>query len=195
MTTPFVPDWNDGSVWNQLGAVWGPATKTNIGGYMQNLVSFILDAQKQTALDTKRGALEQEFDFLLDLTSDQRKGLTTMGDKSEAFCRQTVLVLGQNTGSLPASFNLAELQGDLANLDKVRPLLSRMMQLMEKLSDTELALCSDIMAGSLEGYGILKVTGKGAGLDGLRQQMSARFTHPRKKKDTGTTTTGTTPNA
>ncbi|MBA2592108.1 MAG: hypothetical protein H0U97_07555 [Gammaproteobacteria bacterium] len=35
---------------------------------------------------------------------------------------------------------------------------------------------SDVMSAALEGYALLKVSGKGAGLDALRQGMSARFT-------------------
>ncbi len=31
-----------------------------------------------------------------------------MGDRSEAFCRETLMVLAQNTHLLPPSFDLAE---------------------------------------------------------------------------------------
>jgi len=148
---------------------------------MQNLVSLNLTAEKLAALDAKITALEQEFDFLVDLTPEKRRSLVKMGDKSEAFCRQCVTVLGQNTDSLPPSFNLAEVQRDVASIDHVRPRLNRLTQLREKIADTELALGSDIMVSCLEGYGMLKYTGKGAGLDELRQGMSARFAKSTKK--------------
>jgi hypothetical protein len=54
--------------------------------------------------------------------------------------------------------------------------LTRLTQLTEKASDTEVAIGSDIMVGAVESHGILKVTGKVAGIDELRQKMSARFT-------------------
>ena len=38
-----------------------------------------------------------------------------------------------------------------------------------------MALGSDLMTASLEGYAVLKVAGKGAGLDGMRQMLSERF--------------------
>ena len=46
-----------------------------------------------------------------------------------------------------------------------------------KEDDVELAvrLMLDVMAASLEGYAVLKVSGKSAGLDNLRQALSARF--------------------
>ena len=50
---------------------------------------------------------------LTGLSPDVRRGLVKMGDKSEAFCRETLMVLAQNTHLLPPSFNLA-------HLDKLR---------------------------------------------------------------------------
>jgi len=41
---------------------------------------------------------------------------------------------------------------------------------------------SDVMSAALEGYALLKVSGKGAGLDALKHGMSARFTRKTKIK-------------
>lgn len=38
------------------------------------------------------------------------------------------------------------------------------------------------MTAALEGYAVLKVAGKGTGLDGLRQMLSARFTRSRRSE-------------
>ena len=38
------------------------------------------------------------------------------------------------------------------------------------------------MSAALEGYAMLKVSGRGAGLDALRQGMSARFTRKARVK-------------
>jgi hypothetical protein len=149
----------------------------------QNLISLTLSAADLTAIDGALTTLEQKFAGLVDLTPDQRKSLSKMGDASEAFCRQTLTVLGQNTGILPPSFNLAEAQADLANIDTLRPRFARLQSLIEKADDTEMALGSDVMSAALEGYAQLKVSGKGAGLDAVRQQMGARFARsPRKPK-------------
>src|SRR5438552_945874 len=100
---PRVPRWDDGSRWDNPGLVWGPVAGplTKQGGTgMQNLISIQITDQKLASIDAAITALEQEFDFLIDLTPEDRKSLTKMGDKSEAFARQTVTVLGQNTGNL-----------------------------------------------------------------------------------------------
>jgi hypothetical protein len=69
-----------------------------------------------------------------------------------------------------------------AQLDKLRPRGARLLQLLEKADDGETALGSDVMSAALEGYAMLKVSGKGAGLDALKHGMSARFTRKAKIK-------------
>lgn len=147
----------------------------------QNLVALNLAAADLQAIDGALTTLEQKFAGFADLTPDQRKSLNKMGDKSEAFCRQSLNVLAQNPGVVPGNFNLADSQADLVNIDTLRPRLARLRALMEKGDDTDLALGSDVMSAALEGYALLKVAGKGAGLDALRKDMGARFARGPKK--------------
>ena len=121
-----------------------------------------------------------ELTDLIGLSPDERRELTKMGDKSEAFCRQAVVAFAQNTEVLPGNFDLSSYLRDLAALDLVRPRLQRLSRVQELMEDTEMALGSDLMTRSLEGYAVLKVAGKGAGLDGLRQMLSARFNRGRR---------------
>ncbi|WP_201800311.1 hypothetical protein, partial [Enterobacter hormaechei] len=51
---------------------------------------------------------------LIDLSIEQRMTITKMGDKSEAFCRKAVEVLGNNPGVLSVNYSLAEVKRDLA---------------------------------------------------------------------------------
>ncbi|MGD0652504.1 MAG: hypothetical protein ABSA97_15415 [Verrucomicrobiia bacterium] len=147
----------------------------------QNLISLNFADPELAAIDACLTTLEQKFAGFADLSPAERKSLSKMGDKSEAFCRQTLTVLAQNTGILPPNYNLAEAQTDLANIDMLRPRFARLRALMEKADDTEVALGSDVMSAALEGYAQLKVSGKGAGLDALRQQIGARFAHASRK--------------
>jgi len=52
----------------------------------------------------------------------------------------------------------------------------RLGRLYQRANDTEMAVGSDLMSNALEGYAVLKVSGKGQGLDDMRQMLSARFT-------------------
>lgn len=141
----------------------------------QNLIDLTQSAESLTAIDEALSTLEANLLGLIALTPDQRRQLTKMGDKSEAFCRQAVNVMNENPGILPRNFDVDELRRDLGLLDVLRPRALRLTRLHERLRDTETALGSDLMTNSLEGYAFLKIAGKGEGLEALRQMLSARF--------------------
>ena len=141
----------------------------------QNIISLELsDGQVAIALEALT-ELEGALSGLISLDAEERRRLTKMGQKSEVFCRQALSVLAQNPQIVPPSLNLAEAQADLRALDRLRPVLDRLQRLAERGADTEIALGSDVMDLALEGYGLLKVSGKNQGLDGLRKELSSRF--------------------
>jgi hypothetical protein len=141
----------------------------------QNLISLHFGEAELAEIDTALNTLEARLAGLMNLPADMRRSLTKMGDKSEAFCRQTLTVLAQNPQVIPPGLDLAEAQRDLANLDALRGRTARLRVLLGKAEDSEMALGSDVMTASLEGYALLKVLGKGSGLEALRQGMSSRF--------------------
>jgi hypothetical protein len=154
-----------------------PAYRTiQTGGPMsQNIISITFDDKALNAIDTAISALEGELQGLIDLSVHERRALPKMGDKSEAFCRQTLNVLAQNPQVVPTSLNLAEAQRDLQALDALRSRSLRLRQLVGRVEDSELALGSDVMSAALDGYALLKVLGKGSGLETLRKEVGARF--------------------
>lgn len=141
----------------------------------QNLLSLQLNAAQLAEVDAALTALETALAGLIALTPDQRRGLVRMGPKSEAFCRQTLTVLGQNPQVIPPSLSLPEAQSDLSAIDALRPRLARLQRLTERAEATDEALGSDVMSFALEGYALLKVSGKNQGLEGLRRELSGRF--------------------
>jgi hypothetical protein len=141
----------------------------------QNIISITFDDKSLANIDTAINTLEAELQGLIDLNVDERRALPKMGDKSETFCRQTLNVLAQNPQVVPPSLDLAEAQRDLQALDALRSRSSRLRQLVGRVEDTELALGSDVMSAALDGYAMLKVLGKGSGLEALRKEVGARF--------------------
>ena len=141
----------------------------------QNLISLTLTADDYAAIDQAIAILEARLSGLIDLSADERRGIVRMGDKSEAFCRQTLSLMTENRGLVPADVGLDEAVNDLSQLDLLRRRTIRLRQLAGRCEDSETALGSDVMSTSLEGYALLKVLGKGSALEGLRQEISARF--------------------
>ncbi len=154
----------------------------------QNLLSLQFTEAQLAEFDAGLTALENVLRGLLSFTPDQRRGLVRMGPKSEAFCRQTLNVLAQNTQVIPAALDLEEAQADLSTLDALRPRLARLNRLAERAQDTEEALGSDVMSFALEGYAMLKVAGRNQGLEGLRRDLSGRFAKRGAKAEPAATT-------
>ena len=142
---------------------------------MQNLASVHVSAQDLADVDAALDTLRRVFAPLVSLTPQQRRELPKMGDKSEAFCRQALHLLESNPQIVPPSLGLADALADLKAIDALRPRLQRLRQLTERADDTEMALGSDIVTTALEGYALLKVSGKGESLKSARRELSARF--------------------
>lgn len=141
----------------------------------QNLISLGLTEADYAEIDAALAVLERHFKSLVDLSTAERRSLTKMGDKSEAFCRQALRVLDQNRQVLPPTLDLAEAQRDMAQLDALSMRAVRLGVLQGKLDDSLIALGSDVMSVALEGYALLRLVGAGSGLEQLRQEMSVRF--------------------
>ena len=150
----------------------------------QNLISYQLTSADLAAVDGALKTLEDRLASLIDLTPVQRRTLVKMGDKSEAFARKAVEVLHNNPNVLPGNFDLAELRRDLAGFDQLRSRLMRVARIHERMADSQLALGSDVMSATLEGYAFLKVAGQGEGLDAARKALAVRFSRgPQKRED------------
>ena len=97
----------------------------------QNLVSITFTDAQLTAVDQALTALESQLVNLVALTTEQRRGVPKMGEKSEAFCRQTLSLLEQNPQVVPPSVVVADAQADLVALDQWRPRMLRLKRLSE----------------------------------------------------------------
>lgn len=149
----------------------------------QNLISLTLSDADLAAIDGALATLEEKFVPLISLQPGEVRALAKMGDKSEAFCRQTLTILEQNPQVVPPSLNVTEALADLRAVDQLRPRMARLERLSKRADDTVIALGSDILTAALEGYALLRVSGKGQGLESLRQGLSARFAKTRRAAD------------
>ena len=140
-----------------------------------------VDAQLAAALAALQ-QLEAAQPGLIAFDIGERRGLPLMGPRSEPFARQTLRVLEQNPGIVPPSLDLAAARADLEAHDRLRPLLERLQRLTARVDDTVAALGSDVMDVALEGYALVKVSGRAQGLDDLRRELSGRFAKTRRKE-------------
>ncbi|GAB3388366.1 hypothetical protein [Lysobacter fragariae] len=142
----------------------------------QNIASVHLTAEQWAAVDQAIDQLATTLDpLLVALVPQQRRRVVRMGDGSEAFVRKALDVATQNQDLMPRNFDLDEMRRDLESHDALNSRLIRLAVLMEKASDTDVALGSDAMTAALQAYHFLKSAGKGEGVDTLRQMLGERF--------------------
>ena len=141
----------------------------------QNLATLNLTDVQITAVNAALTELETQLAGLITLAVATKRSARKMGQKSEAFCRQTLRVLEQNPQIVPPNVSWANAVADLTAIDVLRPIMVRLSRLTDRAADTELALGSDVMSVALQGYRLLKLTGRSEGLETLRQQLGERF--------------------
>ena len=141
----------------------------------QNLATLNLTDAQVTAVNAALTELETQLAGLITLSASIKRSARKMGQKSEAFCRQTLRVLEQNPQIVPPNVSWADAAADLNAIDVLRPIMVRLSRLSDRAGDTEIALGSDVMAMALQGYRLLKFTGRSEGLETLRQQLGERF--------------------
>lgn len=104
-----------------------------------------------------------------------RRKLVKMGDGSEAFCRKALDALRENRDLVPRTLDVDEMARDLSDHDNLSARLTRLHRLVERVRDTGTALGSDAMVAALFGYQLLRVAGRGQGLDGTNKELGKRF--------------------
>lgn len=79
---------------------------------------------------------------------------------------------------MPSSLKLAEAQSDLATLDRLRPRVQRLQRLIEHLQNIEATLGNEVLNCALQGYTLLRVSGKNQCLDGLLKDLPVPQAEP-----------------
>ena len=147
-----------------------------------NKISANFSATDRLAVMDAIATIRQKLPFLIDLTTEDRRTIVKMGDKSRAFVSKALEVATQNPEFLPRSFNLEEMRQDLALYEALYPILLGLTQLQELVDDTCMAAGSEAYASALAVYGYAKARGDVTGLDAVINEMGRRFTSRSKKK-------------
>lgn len=142
----------------------------------QNLVATHLTGEQWSQLDAALAQVQSALEpMLVAVSAGAKKTMVKMGDGSEAFCRKAVGVMEENIGLMPRDFDLGEVRRDLAAHDALNDRIIVITKLLERMRDAEMALGSDVMVASLEGYAVLKAVGKGEGVQALKRMLGKRF--------------------
>ncbi|MCC5665394.1 hypothetical protein LC653_16080 [Nostoc sp. CHAB 5784] len=120
--------------------------------------------------------VQQKMPFLITLSTEERRKLVKMGDKSLAFVNNSITAAQSNREILPATFDVEELVQDYQLAAALTELLISMQQLTEQVDDTLMAVGSEAMTSSLTVYDYVKTASKKTpGLKTVAEQLGERF--------------------
>ena len=146
-----------------------------------NKVSAKLSSADREAVMQAITTIREKLPFLIDLTTEERKALPKLGDKSRAFVSKALEIGTQNPDFLPRSFDLNEMRQDIELFEALYPILLSLTQLQELVDDTSVAVGSEAYAAGLMIYNYAKASGKGSGLDSMVDDLGRRFARKAKK--------------
>jgi hypothetical protein len=144
-------------------------------------ISAKLTAADREAVMQAITTIREKLPFLVDLTTEERKALPKLGDKSRAFVSKALEIAAQNPDFLPRSFDLNEMRRDIELFESLYPILLSLTQLQELVDDTSVAVGSEAYAAGLLVYNYAKASGKGAGLETMVDDLGRRFARKAKK--------------
>lgn len=147
----------------------------------QNISAKLTETDLQD-IKTALATIEAKLPFLIHLTTEDRRKLYKMGNKSLAFVSTSLTAAQSNPDILPASFKLDEFTSDYQLAIALSEVHLRLQQLTEKVDDTRMAVNSEAMNSSLTVYSYVKTAAKMTpGLKAIAEQLSERFKASRTK--------------
>jgi hypothetical protein len=146
-----------------------------------NRASAKLSPADKEAVMNAITTIKEKLPFLIDLSTEERKSLPKLGDKSRAFVSKALEIATQNPDFLPRSFDLDEMRQNIELFEALYPILLSLTQLQELVDDTSVAVGSEAYAASLMVYNYAKASGRGAGLDSMIDDLGRRFARKSKK--------------
>jgi hypothetical protein len=148
-----------------------------------NRVSTTISDQDQEIIMESISTIQQKLPFLVDLSPEERKTFSRLGDRNLAFTRKTLDIATQTPEFLPRSYDLEELRRDLELFESLQTILLALTKLREFIDDTAVAAGGEAYVGALEVYRYAKANGNLPGLDELTRLMGQRFAQPSRNRN------------
>lgn len=126
-------------------------------------------------------AIHQKLSFLVNLSQEERRSFSKLGDKTRIFIQKAMEVANRNDEFLPRSFDVAEMRRIVEVYERLYPILLSLAQLHELIEDTYVAAGNEAFASARVVYHSAKTNGRGIGIDAVVEELGTRFSRkPRK---------------
>ncbi|MBD1824784.1 hypothetical protein H6F51_20150 [Cyanobacteria bacterium FACHB-DQ100] len=147
----------------------------------QNLPAQLSDTDLEE-IKAALATIEAQMPFLVHLSTEERRKLFKMGNKSLSFVNNSLIAAQSNPDILPASFDLDKFRSNYELATTLTEVLLRLQQLTEKVDDTLISVSSEAMTDSLTVYDYIKTASKKTpGLKAVADQLGERFKATRSR--------------
>ena len=117
-----------------------------------NQISLTLSTDEIKSINDALTVLESKVPFLIDLTKSEKKALKIMGDRSQPFVEQSLLIVKDNEALAPNFVSVEEMERDLNTWKVLWPTVTRVLALADRFDDTMSALGSDALRAAFDIY-------------------------------------------
>ncbi|MBL7766901.1 MAG: hypothetical protein JNJ58_12445 [Chitinophagaceae bacterium] len=141
-----------------------------------NLSGTITPAQN-TALYDAVATIKSNLNFLINLTPDERKSFSKMGDDGYSYVTKAITFAEHNANIIPPAMDVAEARKDLQLSMDLRTFEQELTQLLEAVSDTRMAAGIEAKAFSDNFYQFAKVMGgtNTPGMNSLAEDLGSFY--------------------
>ncbi len=150
--------------------------------FKHRVSGVMTEADRQAIMDAI-STIKNRMPYLIALTTEERRKIFKMGDKSVAFVNKSLEVAIQNQGILTRDFDLEEMQRDVALYAQLQSMMMALTQLMEQIDGTMIQVGAEAYYAGRAVYKLTQMGGDGKALDELTELLGQRFT--RKSKPSG----------
>ena len=141
----------------------------------QNISAAVSAADLQAIKDAI-AVIQQKLPFLINLSSDERKGIYKAGPNSLSFVQNALQAAQNNPDIFPKSFNVAEFGSDVNLFAALTDLNTLLAQVGSSIDDTRLAVGGEAMKEATQVYNYVKAAvANTPGLKPVADQLGQRF--------------------
>lgn len=144
---------------------------------ISNKVTGTLSPEAKEVIFAAIDEILENLPFAIDLTVEERKRLSKMGDGGWAFVERAHNLAVRNPDFLPRTFSVEEMTRDVELFQDMHPLVQAVKQMYERIEDTYKAVGADAFSEALAVYNYAKMSDPGLAMDEVLKDMSRRFSH------------------
>jgi len=151
-------------------------------------ISYVLPQEDLTAVNKAFAEVDRLLPFLVNLDSNESRGMFKLGPKSADFVQDSATAVNSFPNVLPPSFDKEEFLKDATLFRQLMEIKFQLDSLCEKVNDTLTAVGSEAMTSSLEVYAYVQTASdRTPGLKSVADKLKDRFKEQGKRKVLATT--------